>query len=223
MECKYCKAKTIKAGKQKSGIQKWFCKPCSKYQQADYCYNACNPTINKQITNQLVEGSGIRSISRLLNISPTTVLSRILSISQAIKRPNLSFNKTYQVDEMCTFIGNKKNKYWIVYALRKGTKQVVGFAIGKRTNKTLKRVVDTLLLSNPKRINTDKLKNYKTLIPAAIHKTKQFGINHIERKNLSLRTHLKRLNRRTICFSRSLPMLSACLKIYFWGKTKLIN
>ncbi|HMW09684.1 MAG TPA: transposase, partial [Bacteroidia bacterium] len=32
-----------------------------------------------------------------------------------------------------------------------------------------------------------------------------------------LRTHLKRLNRRTICFTRSAIMLFACLKIYFWG------
>ncbi|WP_188464902.1 IS1 family transposase [Marivirga lumbricoides] len=39
----------------------------------------------------------------------------------------------------------------------------------------------------------------------------------MERKNLSLRTHLKRLNTRSICFSKSKVMLIACLTIYFWG------
>jgi insertion element IS1 protein InsB len=39
----------------------------------------------------------------------------------------------------------------------------------------------------------------------------------IERKNLSIRTDIKRLSRGTICFSRSRIMLENCLKIYFWG------
>jgi hypothetical protein len=47
--------------------------------------------------------------------------------------------------------------------------------------------------------------------------------NHIERKNLSLRTHLKRLNRRTICFSKSLVILSACLRIYFWSRVSAMQ
>nr|WP_317192641.1 IS1 family transposase [Flavobacterium geliluteum] len=38
----------------------------------------------------------------------------------------------------------------------------------------------------------------------------------MDRKNLTLRTHLKRLNRRTICFSKSLVIFMAVLKIYFW-------
>ncbi|WP_394801047.1 IS1 family transposase [Niabella ginsengisoli] len=46
---------------------------------------------------------------------------------------------------------------------------------------------------------------------------KKFGTNHIERYNLSLRTHLKRLARRSICFTKSLKILQAILKIYFWG------
>jgi hypothetical protein len=37
--------------------------------------------------------------------------------------------------------------------------------------------------------------HYKFLIHNAIHKVTRFGTNRIERKNLSLRTQLKRLNR----------------------------
>nr|WP_255505091.1 IS1 family transposase [Algoriphagus sp. Y33] len=72
-------------------------------------------------------------------------------------------------------------------------------------------------MAQTKAISTGRLKNYKYLIPKKIHLTNVNGINHIERMNLNLRTHLKRLNRRTICFSRSVAMLAACLKIYFWG------
>ena len=105
--------------------------------------------------------------------------------------------------------------------VRKGiynlTREVVSFVVGKRTNKTLKCITNTLILSEAKRIHTDKLRSYRSLIPQSIHKTKQFGTNHIERMNLTLRTHLKRLNRRTICFSKKQKYLEAHLRIYFWG------
>ncbi|HEX2845848.1 MAG TPA: IS1 family transposase [Chitinophagaceae bacterium] len=54
-------------------------------------------------------------------------------------------------------------------------------------------------------------------MPSDRHIANAYNINHIERNNLNLRTHLKRLSRRTICFSKSITMLEACLKIYFWN------
>jgi hypothetical protein len=44
MECGYCKAACIKAGKQPCGRQKYRCKGCGKYEQAAYKYQACLPT-----------------------------------------------------------------------------------------------------------------------------------------------------------------------------------
>jgi IS1 family transposase len=58
---------------------------------------------------------------------------------------------------------------------------------------------------------------YRYLITKKLHNTHVHSTNHIERHNLSIRTHLKRLNRKTICFSRSLVVLMAVLKIYFWS------
>jgi insertion element IS1 protein InsB len=92
----------------------------------------------------------------------------------------------------------------------------VSFNVGKRTNKTLNRVLETLKLSEAKMIFMDRLKNYKHLTDEKLHSVKRFSTNHIERKNLTLRTHLKRLNIGTICFSKSLVVFTAVLKIYFW-------
>ncbi len=94
---------------------------------------------------------------------------------------------------------------------------VISFAVGSRTKQTLNQVIQTALLSNPKTIYTDGLLLYKLLIHKTIHKVTRFGTNRIERKNLCLRTHLKRLNRWSICFSKSFLVLSsAMLRIYFW-------
>jgi insertion element IS1 protein InsB len=70
---------------------------------------------------------------------------------------------------------------------------------------------------NPKKICTDVLNIYKTLVPERLHKVGLPNTRHIERFNLNLRTHLKRLSRKTICFSKSKELLEACLKIYFWS------
>lgn len=79
-------------------------------------------------------------------------------------------------------------------------------------------VLKTLQFAKAKKIFIDRLKNYKYLIDKKIHGTAQYGTNHIERIHLSMRTHLKRLNRRTICFSKSQTVLNAILKIYFWAR-----
>lgn len=113
------------------------------------------------------------------------------------------------------FIKKKSNPQWLVYAINKETKSIAGFHIGKRTNRTLNIVIKTLLHSKPEKIYTDKLRNYQYLIPKEIHSTKWFGTNSIERKNLSIRTHLKRFNRKTIFFSKSTSILNSILKIYF--------
>ena len=159
---------------------------------------------------------GIRSIARILHISTTTLLARLLKIAAKIYQPTICKNKTYEVDELCSFIKNKNNKIWVVYALERTTKKVVSFAVGKRTNQTLRIVIKTLLNSQAVCIYTDRLKQYKMLINNNIHKIDRYGTNRIERCNLSIRTHLKRFSRRSICFSKSIKQLKAVLKIYFW-------
>uniref|UniRef100_UPI0035214813 IS1 family transposase n=1 Tax=Alistipes indistinctus TaxID=626932 RepID=UPI0035214813 len=108
----------------------------------------------------------------------------------------------------------------MAYALDRKSKQVVSYNIGPRTTATLNVVLETLRLSDAKRVYTDRLRNYRSLIETKIHRTSLYGTNHIERHNLTIRTHLKRLARKTICFSRSAVILSAILKIYFWGGGK---
>ena len=116
---------------------------------------------------------------------------------------------------MRCYLQRKDKPIWIVYALERKTNRIVSFSIGRRTKRTLQYVKDTLLLSSPKLIYTDGLKQYKSIIDAKLHKVKRYGINHIERNNLSIRTHLKRLNRKTICYSKSFVILICVLKIYF--------
>ena len=219
----------IKSGKTTNCKQRYCCKECSKRFIINYSYNAYQPYTNQQIILFTKEGLEIRSTVRVLNISVTTLLKRIVTIAQNIAQPPISEGKCYKLDKMRTFIYKKSMLRWIVYALDRESKAVVSFNVGRRTNKTLKYVIRSLELSNGRKIYTDKLKNYHYLIENKLHNTCVHCTNHIERRphpsplqmERELRTHLKRLNRKTICFSRSLVVLVAVLRIYF-GAKKLV-
>lgn len=215
-KCSNCDAYMLKWGWYKHQ-QKYRCKHCGKCEVACYSYKGCCKQIALQIKTLLIEGCGIRSIGRILKISNQTVISKIKLIALAIHKPPIVMGQTYQLDEMRTYIGNKQNTKWIVYAMNENTKTIVDYNIGSRNTQTLKRVTDTLLLSEAKTIKTDGLHLYKTLIPKKLHQVKQHGINHIERMNLTLRTKLKRLTRKTICFSKNKMMIENSLKILIWG------
>ena len=215
MNCRYCHGLCIRKGKQNQ-IQVYQCKCCLKYQRQNYKYQS-KLIEDQQITQLVKEGCGIRSIGRILTISNSTVIRRILKIGRLLKRPSpILVGQTYQVDELFTYIGNKNNRVCIAYSLNPATGEIIDLIVGRRNKTNLMKVISTLLLSDAKQIVTDKLNIYKELIPQGIHSTKNRGINHIERQNLNLRTHLKRLNRRTICYSKSATMLMAVVKIYFW-------
>ncbi len=216
MNCRFCKERCQKAGRKKNGSQKLYCKPCGKYSQVTYRYRACEQDNVAMIKRLVCESAGIRSIGRILQIGVNTVVRKIVKAAHSIITPERELSAAWEVDELWTYIGRKENEYWIAYALNRQTRQVVDFVIGKRTKVTLKELIDRLLLSNPKTIRTDRLTIYQRIIPKEVHRSGSYCINRIERKNLSIRTHLKRLSRRTICFSRSMVMLKSCLTLYFW-------
>jgi|SRR6218665_295163 len=218
MICLCCKGKCIRKGFTRNRIQRYYCKSCNKFQQFGYSYQACLSGQSERVILLYLEGLGIRSLSRVLQISTNTVLKILYEEAQKLNRP-LSSRKggVFEIDELQTYIRNKKkNKRWIAYALDRNTGIVVDFRLGNRSNRTIRPVVQSVLVTQPLKIYTDKLPNYKSLIPSELHNTKKYKINKIERMNLQLRTSLKRLNRKTICFSKSERMLVASLKLFFW-------
>jgi len=218
MKCKNCKGLAVKNGKQANGKQRYYCKQCKISFQRSYKYNGHNKNIDKHIYLFTREGVGIRATSRLLSISKTTVIKRIKKMALKINMPLWKeHHQYYELDEMRVVVGYKKREAWITYAINRHSKKVISFIIGRRTKENISKVTKYILLLHPQKVFTDKLKTYKKLIPSQKHNTKKQNTTVIERNNLTLRTHLKRLSRKTICFSKNFEMLEATLKLYFWG------
>ena len=133
IKCHHCHSENcIKNGKTSNAKQRYKCKSCAKRFIDHYTYQAYQPNLNHRIIMLTKEGLGIRSTARVLGISVTTLLKRIISIAQIVKPPIISLGKEYKVDEICTYIGNKENRIWIVCALDKNSKSILDFR-GKAT------------------------------------------------------------------------------------------
>lgn len=74
----------IKYGKTKSGNQKYICRVCRKTRVENYTYQAYKPDMNKNIIQFTKEGLGIRSTARILKISTTTLLKRIVQLQERL-------------------------------------------------------------------------------------------------------------------------------------------
>ncbi|QYJ69551.1 IS1 family transposase [Flavobacterium litorale] len=104
----------------------------------------------------------------------------------------------------------------MTYAIERTTKKVIVFHISNKIKENVKPLVNTVLSLNPSSIYTNRLNIYPGLISKAIRKRFQYCTNIIERTNLTLRIHIKRSSKKTICFSKSIIHIEIYLKIYFW-------
>jgi len=111
-----------------------------------------------------------------------------------------------EVDEMWSFVGKKRRPRWLWHALDHRSGKVLAYVFGRRTDEVF---VQLKTLREPfgiRRYYTDSWGAYKRHLPAKVHSPGKRNTQQIERKHLTLRTRLKRLVRKTICFSKSLAM-----------------
>jgi insertion element IS1 protein InsB len=108
-----------------------------------------------------------------------------------------------EMDEFWSFVQKKSNQRWTWYAIERKSGCILAWHNGKRTDKDF-LALWILLQSFPISVDhTDNWASYSRYIPAGMHRIGKDNTWKIERKNLNFRTHIKRLSRKTICFSKS--------------------
>ena len=74
---------------------------------------------------------------------------------------------------------------------------------GRRTDESCSFLMEKLSVFGITRYYTDDRRSYRKCIPASKHIAGKADTWRTERKNLNFRTHIRRLNRKTICFSKN--------------------
>lgn len=111
-----------------------------------------------------------------------------------------------EVDEMWSFVGKKKEPRWLWHALDHRTGKVLAYVFGRRRDEVFVKLKSLLEPFGITRYYTDYWGAYERNLPPAVHRPGKRNTQQIERKHLTLRTRIKRLVRRTICFSKSIMM-----------------
>ena len=108
-----------------------------------------------------------------------------------------------ELDEQWSFVGNKSNQRWLWLAINHYTSEILAYTFGCRTDTALKQLKYLLSSFNITKYFTDGLGAYQRLLPQEQHEEGKRNTQKIERKFLTFRTRIKRLARKTICFSKS--------------------
>ncbi len=82
----------------------------------------------------------------------------------------------------------------------------MAYTFGPRTDETCRELLALLTPFSVGMITSDNRGSYAREVPKDNHLTDKIFTQRIERNNLTLRTRIKLLARKTICFSRSIEV-----------------
>jgi insertion element IS1 protein InsB len=115
---------------------------------------------------------------------------------------------------MWSFVGAKEKARWLWHAIDHRTGRVLAYVIGTRKDAEFLKLRALLAPFCITRYYTDKAGVYQRHLPPEQHTVGKLVMQKIERKHLTLRTRLKRLARKTLCFSRSRVMHDLLIGLY---------
>ena len=109
-------------------------------------------------------------------------------------------------DEMWSYVGHKDEQRWLWHAIDHATGVVLAYVLGRRKDEVFLALKQLLEPFGITRYDTDHLGAYQRHPEPDAHCPGKRYTQPIERKHLTLRTRIKRLARKTICFSQSVQM-----------------
>lgn len=111
-----------------------------------------------------------------------------------------------EMDEMWSFVGSKKQQRWLWHAIDHSTGAVLAYVLAPHQDYAMTKLLNLLSPFGITKFFTDAWGAYERILDSNVHQIGKSNTQKIERKHLTLRTRIKRLARKTICFSKSILM-----------------
>jgi insertion element IS1 protein InsB len=108
-----------------------------------------------------------------------------------------------ELDEMWSYVRSKANPRWLWHAIDHHSGKVLAYVFGRRQDDVFVRLQKLLEPFGITKYYTDGWGAYARHIDAEKHQAGKDHTQKIESKHSNLRPRLKRLVRRTICFSKT--------------------
>jgi insertion element IS1 protein InsB len=108
-----------------------------------------------------------------------------------------------ELDEMWSFVQSKQQQRWLWHALDHNTGEVLAYVLSDHKDSAFLELKTLLAPFGITQFYTDGWGAYERHLEPVFHTVGKANTQTIERKHLTLRTRIKRLARKTICFSKS--------------------
>jgi insertion element IS1 protein InsB len=105
-----------------------------------------------------------------------------------------------ELDEMWSFVSRKREPRWLWGALDHQTGRIVAYVFGRREDRAFLALKALLAPAGIRRFYTDGWGTYRRHLDPRRHVVGKRRTQQLERKHLTLRTRIKCLVRKTICF-----------------------
>jgi insertion element IS1 protein InsB len=111
-----------------------------------------------------------------------------------------------EAEELWSFVRKRKNQRWLWHALDHCSGKGLAYVFGRRKDEVFVQLKALLTPFDITRSHTDHWGAYARQLDPEVHNPGKRNTQKIERTHLTLRTRIKRLVRKTICFSKSIEM-----------------
>jgi IS1 family transposase len=201
-------------GIKKNGRQNLLCRSCGKQFQAQYVYKGSIVANQAIVLKMLCRGSGIRDCAAVSGVSKVTVLRWIkgLALGMIVKPAKRHYHQV-QIDEQWSYVGRKEKKVWMIYAYAAQEDEILAFTMGKRSAEAVQSLFVKLKALEIDYFLTDDWEAFRAVLPKTKHRIGKRYTKAIEGINTFFRTRLRRLMRRTVCFSKKLVYHYSMIKI----------
>ncbi len=107
-----------------------------------------------------------------------------------------------EADEMWSYVRQKSNQRWLWHAIDHASGTTLAYVFGTHEDSAFITLKERLTAFGIQKFYTDDWGAYTRHLPNQAHEVGKINTQKIERKHLTLRTRIKRLVRKTICFSK---------------------
>ena len=215
MDCPKCKSSRKKKNGYRRGKQSYKCKNCGTQYVANPSSRAYSQQIKQTCIEMYLNGMGIRGISRVTKVSHVTILNWIQAAGESLsdEPQDEEIPEITEIDELQTFVGAKKNKYWVWTVVNHKKKGIILWAIGDRSHQTFASIWSVISCWHSFWYVTDGWKVYPMYIESEDHLISKTYMTRVEGENTRLRHYLARLHRKTLCYSKSLTFLQYSIRL----------
>ena len=127
-----------------------------------------------------------------------------------------------EMDEMWSYYHDKSHQVWLWWAVDHKTNIPLAYTFGTKEHKYLDELLPLLKPFPIGTIYADNNYAYKDRLSSDMLISGKKNTQKIERDHLTLRTRIKRLSRKTICFSKDKEIHAAVIgtfiNIFFFGR-----